>query len=337
MRRDVLIRALAASVAVDPTNRALRQIYAQFLVEDGRGPQALEQCSTLLDQRGDDAEVLELFARAEALCEQTVQAVIDTFPDSIEDLLALWGPPADVDLSVRPDASAVLPVAPIGHLVRPERSLDSLGGIDAIKEALRAFEPHTADSALLASLAGTSGFTLYGPPGAGKQTLIEAFAAELGAVCLTVPVDELLTATLDGRGVDMGTVVDFAARRGRCVIHLQDLEELWVGSASHCSIERAQLTEQIATILDRRVHPSGDLIVVASSSRPWKLPAALVSPGRLGRALFVPPPDLHARAQMIWTALGSEHREAVDVWEVARHTDGFSGDDLARVCRSVLE
>lgn len=337
VRREVLIRALATSVAVDPTNRALRQLYAQFLVEDGRGPEALEQCVALLAQRGDDPEVLELRSRAEALCERTVQAVIGSIPDSVDELLAMWGPLPDVDLSVRRDPSAALPHAPLGRLVRPQRSLDSLGGIDALKDALRAFVPRTADSPVLASLAGISGLTLYGPPGAGKQTLIEAFAAELGADCLTVPVDELLAAAFDGRGLDMGSIVDFAARRGRCVIHLQDLEELWVGAASYLSIERSQLAEQVATILDRRIHPSGDLIVVASSSRPWKLPATLVSPERLGRSLFVPPPDLYARAQMIWEALGSEHRENLDVWEVARATDGFSGDDIARACRVVVE
>ena len=323
-------------MAVDPTNRALRQIYAQFLIEDGRGPEAFEQCVALLAQRPEDPEVLELRTRAEALCDLVVRTLVDAIPDSVDDLLALWGPTTDVDLRVRPRPDGALPHAPLGRLTRPERSLDALGGIDAVKGALRAFVPQTADSPALATLAGVSGFTLYGPPGAGKQTLIEAFAAELGAACLTVPVDELLTATFDGRGIDMGDVVDSAARNGRCVIHLQDLEELWVGSASHVSIERCQLTEQVATILDRRIHPSDDLIVVASSSRPWKLPASLVTPERLGRSLFIAPPDLYCRAQMIWEALGSEHCGDLDVWEVARNTHGFSGDDIARVCRDVL-
>lgn len=337
VRRDVLIRALATVVAIDPTNRAIRQVYAEYLLAAGRGPEALEQCAVLMAQVPEDPEVLEIRDRAEELCERTVQAVVASIPDSVEDLIAMWGPTPDVDLSDRPEPTDDLPLAPIGRLSRPVRRLDALGGVEDVKQSIRLLSHAIADDPRLVSLTGVTGFTLYGAPGSGKRTLVEAFAAEIGAECLTVPVDDLLTASLDGRGVDVRTLVDFAARRGRCVVHLQDLEELAAGPASQLSIERARLVEQLAAVLDRRINPSVDLIVVATSSRPWRLPAMLMVPERLGRTVFVPPPDLYARAQMIWSALGTWRRDDVDVWEIARHTEGFSGDDLERVCRTALD
>jgi cell division protease FtsH len=72
---------------------------------------------------------------------------------------------------------------------------------------------------------------------------------------------------------------------------------------------------------------------MAASNLLEKLDPALLRPGRFDRQVFVPPPDLRGREQV----LGVHTREKplgqdVDLRRVAQHTSGLTGADLANLC-----
>ena len=72
---------------------------------------------------------------------------------------------------------------------------------------------------------------------------------------------------------------------------------------------------------------------MAASNLLEKLDPALLRPGRFDRQVFVPPPDLRGREQI----LGVHTRDKplgqdVDLHRVAQHTSGLTGADLANLC-----
>ena len=76
------------------------------------------------------------------------------------------------------------------------------------------------------------------------------------------------------------------------------------------------------------------MVVVGATNRPDLVDPALLRPGRMGRLVFVPPPDAEARAAILRAAAKNIPLGAgVDLDAVAADTDGYSGADLTALLR----
>lgn len=74
--------------------------------------------------------------------------------------------------------------------------------------------------------------------------------------------------------------------------------------------------------------------MIAATNRPDKIDAALLRPGRFDRLLYVSPPDEAARVK-IFEIHTKKMPCGVDVDSdnLAARTDGYTGADIASVCR----
>src|SRR4029450_4592220 len=69
-----------------------------------------------------------------------------------------------------------------------------------------------------------------------------------------------------------------------------------------------------------------NVVVVGATNRPDLVDPALLRPGRMGRLVFVPPPDAEARAAILRAAARNiPLGPGVDLDAVAADTDGYSG------------
>lgn len=79
-----------------------------------------------------------------------------------------------------------------------------------------------------------------------------------------------------------------------------------------------------------------DVLIVAATNRPDAIDEALLRPGRIDRIIYVPPPDVEARLQILRVhTRTSPLAEDVDLEEFALNTELFSGADLENLCREV--
>lgn len=79
-----------------------------------------------------------------------------------------------------------------------------------------------------------------------------------------------------------------------------------------------------------------DVLIVAATNRPDAIDEALLRPGRIDRIIYVPPPDVEARLQILRVhTRASPLAEDVDLEEFALNTELFSGADLENLCREV--
>lgn len=79
----------------------------------------------------------------------------------------------------------------------------------------------------------------------------------------------------------------------------------------------------------------GEVFVLAATNKPELLDSALRRPGRFDELIYVPLPDAKAR-EAIFAAkareLGFPEDGTVDLPELARQSEGYSGAEVARIC-----
>lgn len=106
-----------------------------------------------------------------------------------------------------------------------------------------------------------------------------------------------------------------------------------LGSVEYGNVEISQKTRRLNIISSSTVK---DVLVVAATNRPDAIDEALLRPGRIDRIIYVPPPDVEARLQILRVhTRSSPLAEDVDLEEFALKTELFSGADLENLCREV--
>lgn len=76
------------------------------------------------------------------------------------------------------------------------------------------------------------------------------------------------------------------------------------------------------------------IIVLAATNRPYAIDAALMRPGRFDLVLYVPPPDLVSRHEILRVhTRNMKIGDDVDLRDLAEHTERFTGAELEGLCR----
>ncbi|HYZ49936.1 MAG TPA: AAA family ATPase, partial [Nitrososphaeraceae archaeon] len=80
-----------------------------------------------------------------------------------------------------------------------------------------------------------------------------------------------------------------------------------------------------------------NVIVIAATNRPDIIDPALLRPGRFDRLLYVPPPNRDSRVQIIRIHTRKKPlAEGVIIEELADHTDGYTGADIASLSSAAV-
>ncbi|MCD6493194.1 MAG: AAA family ATPase, partial [Archaeoglobaceae archaeon] len=73
---------------------------------------------------------------------------------------------------------------------------------------------------------------------------------------------------------------------------------------------------------------------IAATNRPDMVDPALLRAGRIERHIYIPPPDKKAREEIFKIHLrGKPLDKDVDIEELAKKTEGYSGADIEAICR----
>jgi len=97
-----------------------------------------------------------------------------------------------------------------------------------------------------------------------------------------------------------------------------------------------RIVNQLLTELDG-IEPLRGVVVIGATNRPDLLDPALLRPGRFDRLIYVPPPDLRARYEILKIHTRKVPlAEDVDLVELAKMTEGYTGADLEALVREAV-
>ena len=134
---------------------------------------------------------------------------------------------------------------------------------------------------------------------------------------------------MDGVGISANiyTSADKLEKNGK------DEKELLVLNSSQRENTSVKIQKTKHHVRDKIIR---DVLVVAATNRPDSIDGALLRPGRCDRMIYVPPPDLEARLEIlkIYTR-SSPVGDDVDLDNIAVDTEQYSGADLENLCREV--
>ena len=179
------------------------------------------------------------------------------------------------------------------------------------------------------------GILLYGPPGCGKTLLAKAVATESEANFITVKGPEIFSKWVGESEKAIREIFRKARQVAPCVIFFDEIDALvpMRGMGIGDSMVTERVVSQLLTEMSGIERLEG-VIVIGATNRPDILDPALLRPGRLDRLIYVPPPSLEGRLEILKIHTRDMPLDNdVDLHEIARVTDGFSGADLELVCR----
>ncbi|KAH9666317.1 Katanin p60 ATPase-containing subunit A1 [Citrus sinensis] len=184
------------------------------------------------------------------------------------------------------------------------------------------------------------GVLMFGPPGTGKTLLAKAVATECGTTFFNVSSATLASKWRGESERMVRCLFDLARAYAPSTIFIDEIDSLCNArgaSGEHESSRRvkSELLVQVDGVNNTGTNEDGSrkiVMVLAATNFPWDIDEALRR--RLEKRIYIPLPNFESRKELIKINLKTvEVSKDVDIDEVARRTDGYSGDDLTNVCR----
>ena len=206
-----------------------------------------------------------------------------------------------------------------------------IGGLAETRHVLReTLEWPTKYAAIFANcpLRLRSGLLLYGFPGCGKTLLASAVAKECGLNFISVKGPEVLQKYVGASEKSVRDLFERAQSAKPCVLFFDEFESVAPKRGQDSNGVTDRVVNQLLTQMDGAEGLDG-VYVLAATSRPDLIDAALLRPGRLDKALLCDMPKWEDRLDILRVVARKVPIDSdvdLDVW--ARRTEGFSGADL---------
>ncbi|WP_200531901.1 AAA family ATPase [Halorubrum sp. LN27] len=222
---------------------------------------------------------------------------------------------------------------------QPTTDFADVGGLPEAKEKLERavtwpltygplFEAADADP--------PTGVLLHGPPGTGKTLLARAIAGESGVNFIQVAGPELLDRYVGESEKAVRDLFDRARQAAPAIVFFDEIDAIAAdrdGAGGDGSGVGERVVSQLLTELDR-ASDNPNLVVLAATNRRKSLDPALLRPGRLETHIEVPEPDRDARRKILDVHTREKPLlEGVDLEHLADETEGYSGAEIASLCR----
>ena len=300
-------------------------VLCESVLDDPRyGAKARLALAMILHERGEILEARERYTEAIALDPYLSD------PELAERLSVPSGEP-DADPL---DLELLQPAAPV------RVTFADVGGMDRVKDEIQMKIVYPLRNAELFSVYGKQaggGLLLYGPPGCGKTHLARATAGEVDAVFVAIGIEDVLSMWIGESEQQLHEVFQRARRSAPCVLFFDEVDALGARRSDMRFSAMRQLVNQFLAELDGVKASNEGILVLAATNAPWHVDDALRRPGRFDRVVFVPPPDAPAREAILRLHLSGKPQADIDLAEVVRRTEGFSGADLRAIVERAVE
>ncbi|NWX89375.1 ATAD1 protein, partial [Nothoprocta pentlandii] len=178
-----------------------------------------------------------------------------------------------------------------------------------------------------------SGVLLYGPPGCGKTLIAKATAKEAGCRFINLQPSTLTDKWYGESQKLAAAVFSLAIKLQPSIIFIDEIDSFLRSRSSSDHEATAMMKAQFMSLWDGLdTDYNCQVIVMGATNRPQDLDSAIMR--RMPTRFHINQPALKQREAILKLILKNENVDRhVDLLEVAKETDGFSGSDLKEMCR----
>jgi len=221
----------------------------------------------------------------------------------------------------------------------PNVKWEFIGGLEEVKRELREaveLPLKNPEAFTKFGIRPVRGILLYGPPGTGKTLLAKAAATESEANFIAVRGPELLSKWVGESEKGVREIFRKARQAAPSIIFFDEIDAIAPGRTGGDS-DGSRVSEKIVnTLLTEMdgVQNLKDVVVIAATNRPDIIDPALLRPGRFDKLIQIPQPDEAARRDILKVHSAKMPLDKdVDITELAKKTEGYSGADIEAFCR----
>lgn len=220
---------------------------------------------------------------------------------------------------------------------KPNVKWEDIGGLEETKKELKEaieWPLQYPENFKRMGISPPKGILLYGPPGCGKTLMAKAVANESESNFILVNGPEITSKWFGESEKKLREIFQKARQVQPCIIFFDEIDALAPsrgGFGSHEATER--LVSQMLTLMSglEELH---NVFVLAATNRPDMVDPALLRPGRFDKQIFIGPPGTDSRIKILKIhTKGMPLDKDVDIDDISKRIEGFSGADIEALCR----
>jgi len=177
------------------------------------------------------------------------------------------------------------------------------------------------------------GVLLYGPPGCGKTLLARAVSNESDAAFYAINGPEIMSKYYGESEARLREIFEKAEKNAPAIIFIDELDAIAPKREEVTGEVERRVVAQLLALMDG-LKGRGQVIVIGATNRINAIDPALRRPGRFDREIEIGVPDRQGRLEILQIhTRGMPLADDVDLEKLADITHGYTGADLAALCR----
>ncbi len=216
------------------------------------------------------------------------------------------------------------------ELVETKESLESIGGLDVLKEWLLKRRHAFSQRAVEYGLPTPKGLLIIGIPGTGKSLTAKAAAKVFGVPLLKLDAGRIFAGLVGQSESNLRAVIQTAEAIAPCCLWIDECEKGFSGTRSSNATDGGTSSRVFGSFISWMQEKQSPVFVVATANDVSQLPPEMLRKGRFDELMFVDLPNQQER-EAIWeiqiAKYGRDPKD-FDIVQLARAADGLTGSEI---------